>query len=516
MNLAGIREIVKSKGISEEVILDVVKEILTKAYMKFKGAEEIVVNQELDSNVMEVFILREVVEDESQLEDTMNQVALEDAQKALKKKDIQLKEVVQYPSDPMKDFKEKEILWVSENILNKINLIEKDSIKYEYQRKKNELVTGTIIKKDDYGNIYVDLGNTMAMLPLDNQSPVEHYEVDDMIKAIVVEVEGNRSKRRERFKKRNVQVFLSRSTPELVKELLRMEVPEVSDGIIEIKRISREPGYKTKVAVHSDTIDAVSTCIGPHGIRVTNVVKELGGEKIDIIRYSQEPREMIKHALTPAKVYRIIVENEETNSAFAVVEADQLAYAYGRQKKNVILAARLCGWKINIKTESEIEDEQIEAAGMQELKNVFSTPLSELPLSEELINLLHENNVYSVEQLVEVEEQNSYASLESLEEDQVKIIKEVLSETVEVEDIEESYEEEVVEEEEEWEGTLLSELPDFKEAWIEVLNSENIQYIEELIELSQNDQLQEIGGLSDEDRAAISSILSENVEIEEE
>lgn len=518
MNLAaGIREIVSAKGISEELVMDTVKDILTKAYQKFKGVNEIKIVQELDKNILDVFVVKQAV---GRVTDKVNQILIREAAELLGQETVEKGELVDYRVNPITDFKEKEIAWVSENIMNRINNIEKDVIKYEYENKRNKLVSGTIVKIDERGNIYVDLGKTIALLPAANQSPVEHYEMDDMIKAVVRDVisgRGKRSRNKKDLNPSNVQIFLSRTSPELVRELLNQDIPEIGEGTIEIKRIVREPGYKTKVAVASDTIEPVAPCIGPHGVRITNVVKELGGEKIDVVRYSDDSDSFIKNALTPAKVERIIVQDESSKMVFAVVGMDQLAYAYGKQKKNVILAARLTGWKINIKTEAEIDEEQIESADVKELKNMFidGTPLDELPgLGEDIIAALQENDVHTVESLVEVDEISGYANLSGLSEDQIKKIKKVLSESVEVEVEGEEGGTDTPNEEDD-EGTSLGMLPDFNKKWIEKLKTAGITSIEELVDASQSGRLPGVEGLDAEEVKAIQAVLAENVEVED-
>ncbi len=510
MNLAaGIKEIVSAKGIPQELILDTVEEVLTQAYKKFKGVEKINVVSDLENNLLDVFLVKEAV---NEVDDQVNQIKLDEAKEILKDEELEEGQMVDLPTAPFNDFKEKEIVWVSENILNKINNIEKDVIKYEFVKKKNRLVSGTIIKIDQKGNIFIDLGKTIALLPIEEQSPVEHYEMDDMIKAVVKDV-GGKSKRRVRgeISPGNVQVVLSRTSPDLVKELLAVEIPEIADGVVNIKRIVREAGYKTKIAVTSDNVDPVAPCIGPHGIRITSVVKELGGEKIDVIRYEEEPVIFIKSALTPAKVGRVIFQDENEKMAFAVVEMDQLAYAYGRRKMNVILAAKLTGWKINIKTESEVEDENIEAASVKELENIFmdGTPISELPgFNEDTIEKLSESNIFTIESLVELNEANELGNIESLTEEEIKNIKDTLSEFVEVE-------EEGNDEETEYEGTPLNILPDFTEGWITILQNGGIISIEDLVEAVQEDTLANVEGLEENDIKEIKRILAENVEIEE-
>jgi N utilization substance protein A len=236
-----------------------------------------------------------------------------------------------------------------------------------------------------------------------------------------------------------------------------------------------------------------------------------------VVRYSDDSDSFIKNALTPAKVERIIVQDESSKMVFAVVGMDQLAYAYGKQKKNVILAARLTGWKINIKTEAEIDEEQIESADVKELKNMFidGTPLDELPgLGEDIIAALQENDVHTVESLVEVDEISGYANLSGLSEDQIKKIKKVLSESVEVEVEGEEGGTDTPNEEDD-EGTSLGMLPDFNKKWIEKLKTAGITSIEELVDASQSGRLPGVEGLDAEEVKAIQAVLAENVEVED-
>jgi len=444
----GIKSLVSAKGLSEELIFSTIQEIFIEAYAQFKEIDDVKIIRD-DNNALNIYIEKEIIEKKNKNFDPDLQILLKEAVKQLGSEELQIGEKVDILTDPLKDFNQREISWISENIINRLNNSEKDIIKSEYFNRKNKIVTGIIIKKDHEGNIYVDLGKATAMLAIEEQSPSEHYEVDDRIKAVVTEVFSNSAKIRRRKKEalnpKNIQVFLSRTSPNLVKELISMEVPEIADGNIQIKKITREPGYKTKIAVLSDTIEPVSPCIGPHGLRIVNVIKELGGEKIDIVKYSDEPRLFIKQALTPAKVDRIIIQDEASKTAFAIVpDKIQLAYAYGKQKKNVVLAAKLTGWKINVKTEMEAETENIESSDVRELKNIFMdmTPLSDLPeISPEIIQILEAADIHSIEHLVEIDEKNSYQEIENLKEEHVAEIKRVLSEFVEIEDDEEVSEE---------------------------------------------------------------------------
>jgi len=441
-----VKELASAKGIAEELIIDTTKEVLISAFKNFKEMENIKITEGSGKALLNIYVVKDIVK---RVRDAKKQINVKDAKKI--SEELDEGQQVDIEVDPSKEFKEKEINWIIENILSGISKIEKDSIKFEYAKKRNKLVTGTIIKKDDKGNIFVDLGKTIGILPLEEQSAMEHYETDDRIKSVVKEVfsdRGNIKRRKDQINAKNVQVVLSRTSPELVKELLSIEVPEISDGTIEVKRIIRDPGYKTKIGVFSDVVDPVSSCIGPHGMRITNVVKELGGEKIDIIRYSDDPKTFIKAAMTPAKVNRIIIQDANSKTVFAVVEKDQLSYAYGKQKKNVVLAARLTGWKINVKTEAEIVDEKIESEDIKGLHDIFETgtPITDLPdLDPAIIAIFEAHGVNTVEKILEIDEANSYAEIAELKDTDIQKIKKVLSESVE-------YEEESIENETETES----------------------------------------------------------------
>jgi len=430
-----IKQLVTTKGIPEELIVDTMKETMMAAYKNFKDMDNIKLAEGNGKSLFNILIVKDVVK---RATNKSKQINVKEAQKLFP--DAVEGQQIEIPANPFSEFSEKEINWVIENFLGALNRMEKDTIKFEYAKKKNKLVSGNIIKKDNQGNIFVDLGKTIGFLPLEEQSPMEHYETEDRIKAVVKEVYGDKTRvkrRKDEAASKQVQILLSRTSPDLVKELLSAEVPEMSDGSIEIKKIAREPGYKTKLAVYSDIVDPVSSCIGPHGMRITNVVKELGGEKVDVIRYSDEPKTFIKSALTPATVNRIIIQDASSKTVFAVVDKDQLSYAYGKQKKNVVLAAKLCGWKINVKTESEVSDEKIESEDIKGLHDIFmtGTPISELPdLDDALIQLLEQSGIVTVERLLEIDGENSYSIIEGIEENQIQKIKKVLSENVEYED----------------------------------------------------------------------------------
>ena len=226
MNLAaGIRELGASKGISEELVFDTLKEVLVKAYIKFEKAQEIFIEQDNETHNIFIYIQKEVVK---KVKDPTLEISLKEAQKLYPEIEINLTDKVNIPSEPVKIFNEREIAWVSENIINRVNLIAKDIVKHEFMKKKNKVVSGYIIKIDSKG-IYVDLEKTIGFIPNQEISPLEHYEQDDMIKAMVVDVIGGQIpnknfKRRDDLSPKMVQVFLSRNHPDIVKELLSVEV----------------------------------------------------------------------------------------------------------------------------------------------------------------------------------------------------------------------------------------------------------------------------------------------------
>ncbi|HOJ50546.1 MAG TPA: transcription termination factor NusA [Spirochaetota bacterium] len=482
-----IKELVKTKGLSQELIISVIIDTLKEAYLKFYGIDDIKFKTENEK--IDIYLNKNVVEN---VVTPVKEISLKEAKKF--KKNVKVGEEIEVITSPEKDFNNpKSLQWVIDNILRKIKEAEKDIIGAEYKSKINKLVSGKVIKKDSKGSIFVDLGDTLGYLPVEEQSPLEHYEVDDVLKAIVKDVLSF-SKR----KGKDNRIVLSRTSPYLIKELLKLNVPEIQDTI-EIKKIVREVGYKTKILVYSDSVDPLSACVGPQGVRITSIIKEIGGEKIDIVRYSDDPKELIKNALVPAKVNRVILTDDR--EAFAIVEKDQVAYAFGKQRKNVVLAAKLTGWKINVKVESEI-GEEIEKVGAAAIDNIIGTSLKELGLADNIIEKLNENNIYIVEQLVDAVNNNDLISMKGLTEEDIEDIKKIISEKVEIEL------------EEEGEGIPIENLPDISNEIIDKIKNNNIQHIEDLIKLMEVGKLNTLKGISVSELELIEKVIRENVEIE--
>ncbi|MFH1867341.1 MAG: transcription termination factor NusA [Candidatus Omnitrophota bacterium] len=273
-------------------------------------------------------------------------------------------------------------------IIQKIREAERDVIFEEFYTRKGTIVTGAV-HRFERGNIIVDLGRAEAILPRSELLPREHYKQGERIKAYVLDVERT---------PKGSSILLSRRNEGMAKKLFELEVPEISDGIVEIKSIAREPGDRTKIAVSSkdDKIDSVGACVGMRGQRVKNIVSELQGEKIDIVRYSDDIKEYIKGALSPAEIAEINID-KENKRAEVLVEDDQLSLTIGRRGQNVKLASKLVGYEINVKSKSGVK-----AKEEKEKEEAF--PISELPgVGKKILEALKEAGFNAVDDITNVE-----------------------------------------------------------------------------------------------------------------
>ncbi|MBO5046535.1 MAG: transcription termination/antitermination protein NusA [Clostridia bacterium] len=336
---SALADLEHEKGISGEIFIEALSNALASAckkqFMGESGNVEVRLNPE--KNTLRFFLLRTVVEGEPE----EGEISLEDA--VAKKKSAKVGDVLSEEFIP-KDFGRIAAQTAKQVILQKLHETERDNTLSEFSDKEGELMSG-LVRKIDLKNVYVELGKGQIeglMLPQD-QVPGEKYEPGDRIKVYVKKVRSGG---------RNAQVLVSRTAPGLVKRLFEDEVPEIKQGSVVIKSISREPGHRTKMAIFAEDakVDAVGACVGNKGARVNAVVQELGGEKIDIILWSENPLEFIAKALSPATVLSVTQLSEK--SAIAVVPDDKLSLAIGRDGQNARLAARLTGWKIDVKSES--------------------------------------------------------------------------------------------------------------------------------------------------------------------
>ncbi len=344
--ITALDEVEKEKGISKDYLVEAIEEALVKAYKQNYDADENADNVKVTidkiTGEIHVYSAREVVEEFPVPE---LEISLEEAQKIDKYYNIG--DVVNIEVKP-KDFGRIAAQKAKQVVVQKIREAEKDMIFTEFNDKKGEIVTG-LIQKADGKLVVLDLGKLEGVMPQKEQIPTENYRVNDKIRGYVLQVEKGL--------KGTPQVIVSRSHPDFVRKLFEFEIPEIYEGLIEIKSVSRDPGSRSKVAVYSkdENIDPVGSCVGQKGVRIQNIINELNGEKIDVIEWNEDPAIYIAAALLPAQVMAVDVREEE-KFAQVIVPDDQLSLAIGKSGQNARLAARLTNWKIDIKSESQIRE----------------------------------------------------------------------------------------------------------------------------------------------------------------
>ena len=349
-------ELEKEKGISKEVVISSLCDAMVAAYKKHLRLKEIQnVEAFLDEQSGEIGIFKGKTVVDS-VEDEDNEISLAEAKEI--DEDVELGDEVKLEVTP-EQFGRIAAQAANQVLTQRIREAERNLVLNEFLDKKGTLITGIIQKVDDRRNVIVNIGKTDAIMPRKEQIPGEYYKPGNRIRVFVLNVKETT---------RLPQVIVSHAHAEIVRELFELEVPEIEDGIVEIKSISREAGYRTKIAVWSNDpeVDSVGACIGPRGSRIQTIVGELKNEKIDIVRYSEDPVEYIVNALSPARVVSVVImaDDEFAHEAIVVVPDDQLSLAIGREGQNVRLAHKLTGWKIDIKSVS-----QMERAESQEINN---------------------------------------------------------------------------------------------------------------------------------------------------
>lgn len=334
-------ELEKTNGIDKDFLMESVESALVVAYKKNFESNDENVKVIIDKNdgQMHVYQEKDVVET---VEDEKKEISLEEAQKI--NVNYNVGDKVEFELMP-KEFGRIAAQTARQVITQKIREASRDVIFSEFADKKGEIITG-LVQKADGGAVIMDLGRIEGIMPKKEQIPTETYHVNDKIKACIISVEKGI--------KGSTQIILSRASTELVRKLLEIEIPEIYEGVIEIKSISREAGSRSKVAVYSPNpnIDPVGSCVGQKGIRIQNIINELNGEKIDVIEWNEDPAIFIATALLPAKVLAVDIKEEE-RFAQVIVQDDQLSLAIGKGGQNAKLAARLTNWKIDIKSESQ-------------------------------------------------------------------------------------------------------------------------------------------------------------------
>ncbi len=341
--ILAMEELESQRGISKQYLLESLENALVMAYKKnFDSAENVKITMDEVTGEMHVYSTKEVVE---VVEDDKLQILLEDAKKINKK--LEIGDSVDIEIVP-KNFGRIAAGTAKQVMVQKIREAERDILYNEFSERKGEIVSGLVQKAD--GNVVVlDLGKLEGVMPLKEQIPTERYRVNDKVRGYVVDVEKGT--------KGNPQVIVSRSHPDFVRKLFEFEIPEIYEGLIEIKSVSRDPGNRSKVAVYStnENIDPVGSCVGQKGIRIQNIINELHGEKIDVIEWNENPSIFIAAALLPSEVMAVDI-NEEEKFAQVIVPDDQLSLAIGKAGQNARLAAKLTNWKIDIKSESQFRE----------------------------------------------------------------------------------------------------------------------------------------------------------------
>jgi N utilization substance protein A len=366
-----VREIERDKGIEQGTLVQALEDALLAAYKKTPGAARhatVVLDERGDFRVFSIELPADV---EERLLDEARERALEELERLeaengekshtlLNDNDLEI-DWRDIPDEQVKredvtphDFGRIAAQTAKQVILQRIREAERAMMYDEYIDRVGEVVTGIVQQAGDRNNVLVDLGKVEALLPRSEQVDGERYEQGSRIKAVITEVRSGT---------KGPQVILSRRDPELIKTLFELEVPEIADGLVEIRGVAREPGYRSKIAVesHAQGVDPVGACVGPRGSRVRMVVSELRGEKIDIIPWNAEPARFLAKALSPARVREVFLD-DDAQEATVVVPDDQLALAIGKEGLNARLAARLTGWRIDIQSDTEFAQEQADAA----------------------------------------------------------------------------------------------------------------------------------------------------------
>ncbi|WP_040205007.1 transcription termination factor NusA [Neobacillus jeddahensis] len=332
----------REKGISRDILIEAIEAALVSAYRRnFNQAQNVRIDMNLKVGAMRVFARKEVVD---QVFDPRLEISLEDAQQI--NPNYNVEDVVEMEVTP-KDFGRIAAQTAKQVVTQRVREAERGIIYSEFIDREEDIMTG-IVQRLDSKFIYVSLGKIEALLPVSEQMPNERYKPHDRIKVFITKVEKTT---------KGPQIFVSRTHPGLLKRLFEIEVPEIYDGTVEIKSVAREAGDRSKISVHSDNheVDPVGSCVGPKGTRVQAVVNELKGEKIDIVKWSDDPVVFVANSLSPSKVLDVMVsENEKATTV--VVPDYQLSLAIGKRGQNARLAAKLTGWKIDIKSETEARE----------------------------------------------------------------------------------------------------------------------------------------------------------------
>jgi len=454
-----IRQLNQDKGIPEELILRTIEDTLIAAYKKrFGNADNAVVQFDEENLEVSIFGRKKVVEQDG-VYDPVTEIDLDEARELNPDADIGDEILVEV--DP-KQFDRIAVQSAKQKAHETIRDIQKDSLYSDFKDKEGEIIIG-YYQRERTGTIYVDLGKIEGVLPKKFQSPRETYHVNDRIKALIAEVKKDSS---------GLQIVLSRTHTEFVRAIFELEVPEIYDKTVEIHKIVREPGFRTKLAVYSnrEDVDPVGACVGLKGVRIQAVIKELEGEKIDILKYDPDPRRFIKNALSPADVRDVIILDEGKHQALAVVNDNMLSLAIGKQGLNVRLANRLVDWNIDVKTETQFSEMDIAAESRRAVSQLFGdtdsfddeiSRISELPgVDARIAKTLLDNGIDFIEDFLALSQEELEAK--GLSSSELDALRKLIEEYVEIVEEEEEYDEEPGEKPDEEESEESTEAEEYE------------------------------------------------------
>ncbi len=544
-----IRQIIQERGISEELVMHTIEDALLAAYKRKYGTiDNAVVRFAEDATSVSIFAQKKIVPDR-EIEDPALEISLSDAQAYSTDTDdeAEVGDELLIRINP-RDFDRVSIQSAKQKTRQSLREIQKDTLYSEFKDREGELIVG-YYQRERNGTIFVDVGRTEGILPRRYQSPREIYRPNDRVRAMIYEVEKAAL---------GLQIVLTRTHTEFVKKIFELEVPEIYDRTIEIHKMVREPGYRTKMSVYStrDDVDPVGACVGMRGVRIQTVVRELEGEKIDVLRYDPDVRSFITEALKPAEVEQVIVLDEAKRQALAVVPESQFSLAIGKQGLNVRLANRLTDWSIDVRTRAQVNEMNIGADPQRAAAALFGdvqeeiTDVAELPgIVPRVAAALKASGVELLETLVAMDEaqlravpelsEKDIGELRKLIEENVEIVEEeppaadaepaaaepapeaapAVEETAAHAAAEEAPQEGDAPQEEAAEEpeavVRASELPGLPEGIAAALTAAGLDDVVELVSMSE-EQLGAVEGLSAGDVTTLLRVIEENVEVVEE
>ncbi len=438
-----IRTMVEEKGISQDLVLDTIRQTLLATYRrKFGTDDNAVVTFADDLSSVELASRKVVVEDDD-FDDPVTQIPLSEAQEF--GSEAEVGDELLIPIDP-KSFDRISVQTGKQRAQSALREIQKDELLQEFRGKVGQIINGYVQGERENGDLIIDLGRTQGYLPRKNQSPKEMYIKGDKIRCYVESVKQDEKS------DKNIKVLLSRVHEEFVRKLFEIYVPELvsKDPSIEIMKIVREAGYRTKVAVYPKKVDAdaVGTCVGLKGNRIQAIMKELDDERIDVIKWDPNPLEYIANALSPAKVLKVYVIDQAKKEAVAIVDEAQLSLAIGKQGLNVRLVNRLCDWIVNVKTQEQFSEMDISVEARNQADALFANDdqqyvdgqqlegdeellLTDLPLDKALTDKLNFYDIYSVEEFINLSDEE-LATMDRLTAEEIETINNVIKENVDI------------------------------------------------------------------------------------